>query len=451
MSDYLQTGPLRNIVKTLKIPVPVILDRAEIDVPIKEDEFWGRKIKIDGTPESASLKASFKKKLDERGVDFVEGEGIVEGLVYIALAPSKIADLKPLYTFINANLKSVKPNGRVIIVAKNWQEGDHPEQKAALRSLIGFTKALAKECGGFGTTVQLVYAEAPLFSSHTGFLEKVLPVVHFFLSKRSSFITGQVIEVKDSGVDENVHYYQSLQGKIAIVTGGARGIGGDTVKCLAREGAKVVIVDVPAMEKDGKQLAEQVGGDFLAKDITTPTAPKEIRDYIIANYGNLDILVNNAGVIRDKMIVNMKPEQWDLVLNVNLEAAIRLTEAFLEIGMNQNGRIIGLSSINGIAGAAGQTNYSASKAGLIGYIQAIAEREWMRGITANAIAPGFIETQMTENLPFFIKEGGRRLSALKQGGLPIDIAETITFLSSPMASGISGQVLRVCGGNFVGA
>ncbi|MBL0287723.1 MAG: 3-oxoacyl-ACP reductase [Bacteroidetes bacterium] len=453
MTDYLQTGPWKTLAKTFNIPLPIpsILEREEIDTPIKEDEFWGRKIKIGCAPNAEKIKLAITTELDQRGIDFVEGSGLVEGLVYITVGSSNIEGLAGLYEFVQSNIKSVKPNGRVIIVAKRWQEGDTPTEQAGLRALIGFVKSLAKELGKFGTTAQLIYSENPLFFDARQFMEKVMPVVHFVLSKRSSFITGQVFEIKNNRVDERVHYYQSLEGKVAIVTGGARGIGGDTSKCLAREGAKVIIVDVPAMEKDGKLLADEIGGVFLGMDITAGDAPKKIRQFVIDSYGNLDILVNNAGIIRDKMLVNMKPENWDLVMKVNLDAAIKLTDAFLEIGMNQNGRIISLSSISGIAGNPGQTNYSASKAGLIGYVQAIAEREWLRGITSNAIAPGFIDTKMTADLPFFVKEGGRRLSALKQGGLPIDIAEMITFLATPMASGISGQTIRVCGGSFIGA
>lgn len=453
MTDYLQSGPWKMLAKTFKIPLPIptILEREEIDLPIKEDEFWGRKIKIGSTQNAEKIKLAITKEFNERGIDFVEGQGLVEGLLYITVGSEDISGLSELYNFVHDNLKSVKPNGRIIIVAKQWQEGVNPTEKAGLRALIGFVKALSKEVGKYGTTAQLVFSENPLFFDQRQFMEKVMPVVHFILSKRSAFITGQVFEVKSNRVDENVHYYQSLEGKVAIVTGGARGIGADTSKCLAREGAKVVIVDVPAMEGEGKALAEEIGGEFLGMDITQADAPKKIRQFIIDSFGNLDILVNNAGIIRDKMLANMKPEQWDLVLKVNLDAAIKLTDAFLEIGMNENGRIVSLSSISGIAGNEGQTNYSASKAGLIGYVQAIAEREWLRGITSNAIAPGFIETKMTADLPFFVKEGGRRLSALKQGGLPQDIAETITFLATPLASGISGQVIRVCGGSFIGA
>jgi len=161
-------------------------------------------------------------------------------------------------------------------------------------------------------------------------------------------------------------------------------------------------------------------------------------------------VVHNAGITRDKTLGNMSADQWDMVLAVNLIALIRTNEALIE-HVRDGGRIIAMSSVGGIAGNAGQTNYGCTKAGVIGYVQGLAPRAAQRGITVNAVAPGFIETQMTAAMPMVTREVARRLCSLSQGGLPEDIAEAIVFLASPDAAGLTGEVLRVCGGNFVGA
>lgn len=206
---------------------------------------------------------------------------------------------------------------------------------------------------------------------------------------------------------------------------------------------------MPPSKEDAEKLAQEIDGDVLLEDITSPQAVQDIRQYVLNNYKGLDILVNNAGITRDKTIAKMSIDQWRGVLNVNLKAVIQLTEAFLKNGFNEHAKVVSLSSISGISGNVGQTNYSLTKAGVIGYMQAVASKH--PTISANAVAPGFIETKMTENLPFFVKEGGRRLSTLKQGGLPEDVAELIGFLSSPLSDGIDGQCIRVCGGSMIGA
>ena len=166
--------------------------------------------------------------------------------------------------------------------------------------------------------------------------------------------------------------------------------------------------------------------------------------------GGVDVIVHNAGITRDKTLARMKPELWDQVMEINLVAVLRTTAA-LEPMLRDHGRIVCLSSIAGISGNMGQTNYAASKAGIIGFVRSTAERLADRGVTVNAIAPGFIETRMTAAIPIAIREVGRRLSALGQGGLPEDVAQAITFLATPGAHGITGRTLRVCGGAFLGA
>jgi len=166
----------------------------------------------------------------------------------------------------------------------------------------------------------------------------------------------------------------------------------------------------------------------------------------------VDIVVHNAGITRDKTLANMTPEFWDAVLAVNLNAPQVLTKALLDSGtLRDNGRVVLLASISGIAGNRGQTNYAASKAGLIGLAQAWAPTLQARGISINAVAPGFIETRMTADIPFALREAGRRMSSLGQGGLPQDVAEAVAWLAQPGTGAVTGQALRVCGQSLLGA
>jgi 3-oxoacyl-[acyl-carrier protein] reductase len=275
-------------------------------------------------------------------------------------------------------------------------------------------------------------------------------VLRWLLDPRSAFVTAQSFAVSARAkAGKPAAFVRPLDGQVALVTGAARGIGRATAVALAAEGARVVCVDRVEDSKDTSELARAIGGDTLLLDVTAPDAPAKIVAALGAR--GVDIVVHNAGITRDKTLARMKAEHWDAVLDVNLAAVVRITDALLPKALRDGGRIICLSSVSGIAGNVGQTNYSASKAALIGYVDALASQLAPRGITANAIAPGFIETRMTAAIPMMIREAGRRLSALGQGGLPEDVAAAITFLASPGAQGITGSTLRVCGGALIGA
>lgn len=205
------------------------------------------------------------------------------------------------------------------------------------------------------------------------------------------------------------------------------------------------------MADDLNQVAEQIGGDTLELDITADDAPATIAAKAKA-IGGYDVVVHNAGVTRDKMLGNMPEKFWDMVLNINIASQLRINEKLLaDGGMGEGGRIISISSIAGIAGNLGQTNYGASKAAVIGMIDAYKDEYAEKGITINAVAPGFIETQMTAAIPFTIREAGRRMNAMNQGGQPVDVAETIAFFASPASQGLTGNVVRVCGQMLLGA
>jgi 3-oxoacyl-[acyl-carrier protein] reductase len=318
-------------------------------------------------------------------------------------------------------------------------------------ALDGFIRSASKEVGRKGATANLVRVDGDAQG-------RVPPVLRYLLSTRSAFVTGQPIRVSlqaapATGSDGEVPWTRPLEGKVVLVTGAARGIGAATVRLLAAEGARVVCLDRPADDAPLSQIAREIGGTPILADVSDPDAPAKIAGELKSRLGGVDVVVHNAGITRDKTLAKMKPEVWDQTIDVNLAAVTRITAALAakDGPLRDGGRIICLSSVAGIAGNMGQTNYAASKAGIIGFVRALAPQLAARGITVNAIAPGFIETRLTAAIPVVIREVGRRLSALGQGGLPEDIGQLVTFLSSPGAQGVTGQIIRDCGGALIGA
>ncbi|HYR25759.1 MAG TPA: SDR family oxidoreductase, partial [Aquabacterium sp.] len=199
------------------------------------------------------------------------------------------------------------------------------------------------------------------------------------------------------------------------------------------------------------EVARKLGGTALALDIGAAEAPPKLVAAAQAQ-GGWDVVVHNAGITRDKTIANMKESIWQMVVNVNLSTQERINEALVTSGaLRRGGRIVCVSSISGIAGNMGQTNYAVSKAGVIGMVQSTAPLLAEQGITINAVAPGFIETQMTAAIPFGIREAGRRMNSMSQGGQPVDVAEAIAWFANPASSGLTGNVVRVCGQSLIGA
>ena len=236
------------------------------------------------------------------------------------------------------------------------------------------------------------------------------------------------------------------------MTGAARGIRAEIARVLARDGATVVAVDVPSAGDALAKVANEVRGTALQLDVTADDAGSRIVEHATTRHGGLDVVVHNAGITRDKLFVNMDDDRWRSVMEVNLRSVLRMNDAILgEGGLADGGRIVCVASIAGIAGNRGQTNYGASKAGVIGLVTALSRQVAGRGITVNAVAPGFIETEMTARIPFATREIGRRMNSLQQGGHPKDVAETIAWFAQPGSAAVTGQVVRVCGQSLLGA
>ncbi|CAG8868170.1 hypothetical protein PS726_05233 [Pseudomonas fluorescens] len=348
--------------------------------------------------------------------------------------------LKQLREFFQPLMKNLDHCAHLVILGRDPQTLRDPFAASAQRALEGFSRSLAKELRS-GGTLQLIYvgegAEAQLEGP-----------LRFFLSPKSAFVSGQVIRLNPCSTPVT-DWTRPLAGRKALVTGAARGIGAAIAETLARDGADVILLDVPPAKTDLEALAARLGGRSITLDICTEDAAAQLVEQLP---NGLDIVVHNAGITRDKTLANMTPEFWDAVLAVNLNAPQVLTKALLDSGtLHDNGRVILLASISGIAGNRGQTNYAASKAGLIGLAQAWAPLLHERGISINAVAPGFIETQMTAHIPFGLREAGRRMSSLGQGGLPQDVAEAVAWLAQPGTGAFTGQALRVCGQNALGA
>jgi 3-oxoacyl-[acyl-carrier protein] reductase len=371
-------------------------------------------------------------------------ELVIDGLVFDASGLAEPAQLHALYDFFHPLVGKLVRSGRVVVLGRPVEGANSPEAAAAQAALEGFVRSLAKELGKRGATAQLLVVE-------DGAEARVEGVMRFVLSSRSAFMTGQPIRVSARAkAPAKAPWVHSLEGKIALVTGAARGIGEATARLLAAEGAHVVCLDRPADDGPCSQVARAIGGSVLMADITDGDAPQRIADELRARFGGIDIVVNNAGITRDKTLAKMTAEAWDQTMAVNLDAVARLSRALGNGVLRDGGRIVCLSSVAGIAGNVGQTNYAASKAGIIGFVEALAPTLAARGITVNAVAPGFIETRLTAAIPTVIREVGRRLSALGQGGLPEDIGQVVTFLCTPGASGVTGNLLRVCGGALIG-
>ncbi|MBX6355811.1 MAG: 3-oxoacyl-ACP reductase [Micromonosporaceae bacterium] len=437
-ASFARSGPGRALTKRLGLPQPPRLRRHRPGEPLVAGPV------LLGGATGGRLGDTVTKILDAAGVATVAEGDQVAAEIFDATGITSSGQLRALYDFFHPYARSLTPCGRVVVLGTPPEACEQPSAAIAQRALEGFVRSVGKEFGR-GTTANLVYA-AP------GAEPAVESTLRFLLSAKSAYVSGQVIRVGTGSVTVPADWDRPLDGKVALVTGAARGIGAATARVLARDGAYVIVLDVPAAGEALAGVANEVGGTALQLDITAPDAPARLAEHIATRHGRVDVVVNNAGITRDKTIARMTPELWDSVLDVNLSSQERLNDVLLERDLIPGGgRLIGVSSINGIAGTRGQTNYATSKAGVIGVVQSMAPRLADRGITVNAVAPGFIETPMTAKMPIMLREAGRRMNSMVQGGLPVDVAETIAWLASPASGGVTGNVVRVCGQSLLGA
>ena len=435
------------LVKALGLPNPAVLARHE--GAYAERPFEGKTALLLRSAGGHAGEA-LAQALSQAGAAVIErleeGEAKADIVAMDATGCASAADLGVLYDAFHPVMRRIARNGRVLIAGADPAAASGAAHAAAARGVEGFMRSLAKELGPKGTVVNL----ARVAPAAVGRLDGP---VRFFCGVQSTYVSGQVFHVGNAvapAAGENKA--KELAGKVALVTGAARGIGRATAERLAQEGAQVVGLDIEAAANDLHETCLNIGGVPLMMDISRPDAPERLCQFLSERFQGVDIVIHNAGITRDRTLANMKRPLWDSVIGVNLAAVLAIDEQLLARGvLRDGGRIVCLSSVSGVAGNFGQTNYAASKSALMGYVAAQAPLLAARGICINAIAPGFIETAMTGDMPFMTRELGRRLNSLKQGGRPRDVAELACFLSTPGAHGISGDTIRVCGQGLIGA
>ncbi|GAA0507514.1 3-oxoacyl-ACP reductase [Saccharopolyspora subtropica] len=428
----------RHIARRLGLPIPTPLRRHQPGEPIVAGPV------LVGGAAGSRLGAAITATVDAVQAKVhgtpVDGERYA-ALVFDATGIDSSTRLHELYDFFGPVIRQVDRCGRVIVLGTPRHHD--PRVSAAQRALEGFVRSVGKELRR-GATAQLVHVAE-------GAENAVESTLRFLLSAKSAYVSGQVIRIGAAEIPR-VDWEKPLRGQVALVTGASRGIGEAIAETLARDGAHVVCLDVPAQGGALAEVANRISGSALQLDITAEDAANRIAEHCAQRHGRLDVVVHNAGITRDKTLGRMTRQQWDAVLAVNLTAQERINEFLLaDFAPVRPTRFVGVASISGIAGNVGQTNYAASKAGVIGHVQATAGIAAGRGATINAVAPGFIETRMTAAVPLFVREAGRRMNSMSQGGLPVDVAETIAWFANPASAGVNGNVVRVCGQSLLGA
>lgn len=460
----------RRLLNAINLPVPVALDRwssgqtsfikgnvligtsaggalteavakalAESSAIVKFPNSSEAKDAIEKAAEKAQLSVSGEDVSPEVGAKF-------KGLVFDASGIENSEQLKALYDFFHPVIRKMETSGRIVVLGRPPESAETPAKATAQRSLEGFIRSVAKEVGKKGVTAHLVYVAK-------GAENQLSAPLRFCLSPKSAYVSAQVLRVsRGKALAKEFNWNLPLEGKVALVTGASRGIGEAIANTLARDGAKIIGLDIPQAEQDLNKVMGKLNGKSLLLDITADDAPAAISEFVKKEFGGVDVVIHNAGVTRDKTLGGMPEHFWDQVIDINLGAIERINEKLLaDQAINKGGRIVAVSSMSGIAGNFGQTNYAVSKAGVIGYVQSMAPVLAKEEITINAVAPGFIETQMTAAMPFTIREAGRRMNSMSQGGLPVDVAEAIAFFSGSASNGLNGNVIRICGQSLLGA
>jgi len=437
-SQIVNAPVVSTLARQVGLPQPASLDRYRAGAPVVSGPV------LSGAAPGGRVGATLSAFLDQIKAERAGAEGRAKALVFDATGIADSTELVELQRFFYPAVGRLQRSGRVVVLGTAPAEAGSTRAATAQRALEGFTRSLAKEIGGKGATAQLVYVSP-------GAEDQLTSTLRFLLSPRSAYVSGQVVRI-GAGVAPapEIEWERPLDGKTALVTGASRGIGAAIAQILARDGAEVVGLDVPQAVDELRKLTDELDGAHpIGLDITAEDAPERIAEHLA---GGVDVVVHNAGVTKDRTIAKMPEERWAQLMEINLSSEERINDALLDGKLlAANGRIVCVSSMSGIAGNSGQTNYAASKAGVIGMVEAMAPELAGRGATINAVAPGFIETKMTAAMPIGPREAGRRLSSLSQGGLPVDVAETIAWFASPASTGVNGNTVRVCGQSLLGA
>ncbi len=440
-TEFVSRGFGKDLAKRLGLPQPAILRRYSPQAPLVEGP-----ILVLGAGAGADAVATVLLGWHQdvrRHATPAEKLGAIVVVLDELEYPTQLSE--PMLA-VGSALRDLKSNARVVSISRQAATTDEPGTSAARTGVDGIIRSLAKELRAGATANGIVLAQGIAADSPSA-----MAALRFFLSGRSAFVDGQFLTASTEGATEAPDWKTPLKGSVAVVTGAARGIGAAIARTLARDGATVIAVDVPAAGDHLAAVANEIHGTALQLDITHPQAGERILEHAVQRFGRLDIVVHNAGITRDKLLANMDAARWDSVIAVNIDAQLRMNKAFLASEhFAKNPRIVSVASTSGIAGNRGQSNYAASKAGVMGMVRATAPLLASRGGTVNAVAPGFIETDMTAKIPFATREVARRLNSLQQGGKPGDVAECIAFFASPQAAGVSANILRVCGQNLVG-
>lgn len=435
-SQVVNSPPGRLIASRIGLPRPARLERHEPGQPVVSGAV------LFGAAPRGRLGKPVERLLGAIGAARPEtAASPVKALVFDATGIADSTELVELQRFFHPNVKRTGASGRIVVLGTP-PAGLPARAATAQRALEGFTRSLGKEVGR-GIAVQLVYVAE-------GGEEQLDSTLRFLLSPRSAYVSGQVVTVGGpvAPVGE-VDWERPLDGRLALVTGASRGIGEAIATTLRRDGANLVLLDVPALSKDLLDVADRLEAASIEVDVTDEDAPQRIADRLAEG---VDVVVHNAGVTRDRTIAKMPEERWASLMEINLSSEERINDELLARDLlRENGRIVCVSSMSGVAGNSGQTNYATSKAGVIGMVEALAPELAERGATINAVAPGFIETKMTAAMPIPVREAGRRMNSMSQGGLPVDVAETIAWFAGPASAGVNGNVVRVCGQSLLGA
>ncbi|MGN9811853.1 3-oxoacyl-ACP reductase [Micromonospora sp. BQ11] len=447
-ASFVQSGAGRALVKRLGLPDPPRLRRHTPGDPLLTGPV------LLGAATGGRLAEPVGKILTAAGVELRDpttdddAEARFGALVYDATGVTDSTQLRQLYDFFHPRARSVLPSGRVVVLGTAPADCGSPREATAQRALEGLTRSIGKEFGR-GVTAQLVYVTP---DGDAGTLTSVEATLRFLLSGRSAYVSGQVVRVGTGRAEPPADWDRPLDGQVVLVTGAARGIGAALARVLARDGAQVIALDVPSAGDELARVVNEIGASAVQLDLTAPDAPTRLAEHVAARHGRVDVVVHNAGITRDKTLGRMDADRWDSVLDINLSSQERINDVLLERELiPAGGRIVSVSSIAGIAGNRGQTNYATSKAGVIGLVESLAPALRDRQVTVNAVAPGFIETRLTARVPLALREAGRRMNSMSQGGLPVDVAETIGWLSWPASGAVSGNVVRVCGQSLLGA